>query len=507
MKKSSIVYIAIILIILVVFLVFWMNQKPGSLETALKLSGSNRAELEKVLGHYSKNKADSLHLRAAEYLISNCYIHSSKSAWFEDYNKKKIDFFPPQYGTSDKAKSALDSMYINANYVSTIKFDCQELNSSYLIAHIDSMISIWQSSPWKSRISFNQFCRYILPYRVLSEPQSFWPALLAQKYKPIVNNATHIVTAATSINEVLANDIKYNVCWVKGGIGLQSVPELVDHQSGMCDDLAVYGVCAMRACGIPSTVDFTIWAKTNMGHSWGVIFDENGIPISFGPGEQNPGEHKKIFSEQAYRKLAKVFRRSFEINQSGLWNQVEDPQSIPPFFQLRNILDVTSEYTSVYDVSIPLTFSGLNNKLVFICIYNKGIWIPIHWAKVKNGKAIFTNMGDDVLYVIGKFNAGEINPIFTPFVFDKNQEIFYLDSPDTIKHTITFKYIAGIGSLKNNPKHKLYNWLGNNWHFVQEVNAENDSALTIKNLTEFTLYKFEDSSRPFTIAKNKVLWW
>jgi hypothetical protein len=485
-----------------------MARTPNSLGTSLKLSGSNRAELEKVLEHYSKREDDRLKLRAAKYIISNCYIYSSYSAWFEDDNKKKINFFPPKYRRIDKVRSARDSLLRSANYVSNITDDCQALDSNYLISHIDTMVSIWQSSSWKNRINFDQFCRYILPYRVLSEQQSRWPTLLAKKYGAVADSANDIISAAKAINMALARDIKYNACWV-GGIGLQSVPELINNKSGMCDDLAVYSICAMRACGIPATVDFTIWAKTNMGHSWGVIFDENSTPFSFGPGEQAPGEHKKIFFSRApYLTLAKVFRRTFGINQSGLWSTVDDLMSIPPFFHQMNIADVTAEYTPVYDLEVPVKGFVTTTGLVYICVYNSGRWAPVHWARVKNGKAIFTDMGNDILYVIGKFEGAEIDPISRPFIFDKEQKVFYLDSNIAFKHSITInKNIAGVGPLNNKSKHQLFKWNDNEWIFIQELIAQTDTSLTINDLTERTLYRFEGNSRPFTIANNQVVWW
>lgn len=72
-----------------IFIVLWMTWKPDPLETSLQLAGSNRQELEKVLDHYSKREADSLKLRVAKFLISNCYIHYSQSAHFEDSNKRR----------------------------------------------------------------------------------------------------------------------------------------------------------------------------------------------------------------------------------------------------------------------------------------------------------------------------------------------------------------------------------------------------------------------------------
>ena len=44
------------------------------MEKALEISGTNRAELEKVLEHY---REDSLKLRAARFLIENMQYHFS----------------------------------------------------------------------------------------------------------------------------------------------------------------------------------------------------------------------------------------------------------------------------------------------------------------------------------------------------------------------------------------------------------------------------------------------
>ena len=49
--------------------------KNEALETALKLAGNNRGELEKILEHYSQDPADSLKLKAAKFLIENMPGH------------------------------------------------------------------------------------------------------------------------------------------------------------------------------------------------------------------------------------------------------------------------------------------------------------------------------------------------------------------------------------------------------------------------------------------------
>lgn len=77
-----------------VLILFFSCTKNSELETALQFAGDNRAELEKVLSHYSKKTADSLKLRAAEFLISNMVYHYSIDS---KELRKFYDFIDSQY--------------------------------------------------------------------------------------------------------------------------------------------------------------------------------------------------------------------------------------------------------------------------------------------------------------------------------------------------------------------------------------------------------------------------
>ncbi len=59
------------------------------MEKALEISGTNRAELEKVLEHY---REDSLKLRAARFLIENMQYHFSVNERF--VSKKGESYYP-----------------------------------------------------------------------------------------------------------------------------------------------------------------------------------------------------------------------------------------------------------------------------------------------------------------------------------------------------------------------------------------------------------------------------
>ena len=67
MNKFKVICIAATLCIMLVA----CTERHASLERALRYAGDNRAELEKVLAHYASDPADSLKLRAAQYLIEN----------------------------------------------------------------------------------------------------------------------------------------------------------------------------------------------------------------------------------------------------------------------------------------------------------------------------------------------------------------------------------------------------------------------------------------------------
>lgn len=58
-----------------ILLFCWACHRAAPLEQALEAAGENRAELEKVIAHYSQSPEDSLSLKAALFLIENMPGH------------------------------------------------------------------------------------------------------------------------------------------------------------------------------------------------------------------------------------------------------------------------------------------------------------------------------------------------------------------------------------------------------------------------------------------------
>jgi hypothetical protein len=64
------------------------------IEEVLKQAGNNRSELEQVLEHYSHDPADSLKLRAAEFLIVNMpekYSEYYDAPWTDACARSRLD--------------------------------------------------------------------------------------------------------------------------------------------------------------------------------------------------------------------------------------------------------------------------------------------------------------------------------------------------------------------------------------------------------------------------------
>lgn len=69
---------------LIMMLFYACREDP--LNRGLDLAKENRAELEKVIMHYSRDPADSLKLKSAIFLIENMEHHITlESQWIDEY--------------------------------------------------------------------------------------------------------------------------------------------------------------------------------------------------------------------------------------------------------------------------------------------------------------------------------------------------------------------------------------------------------------------------------------
>lgn len=161
------------------------SDRPYSheLENALKSAGMNRIELDMVLNHY---RDDSLKLAAAHYLIANMPYHGSWSGEILNTYRKYYNTF------ASEGKRGIDSLLQHEKVFSVEDLsyisDIQNIDSHFIIAGIDHAFKMRTVQPWSKNVSFDDFCRYILPYRIDDEPLEDWRHATYDKYESLIDS-------------------------------------------------------------------------------------------------------------------------------------------------------------------------------------------------------------------------------------------------------------------------------------------------------------------------------
>lgn len=121
---------------------------PPAVEVSLQRAGGNRGELEQVLERYSGHPADSLKLRAAEFLIANMPMHwSYDSALLSAYYSAADSILTDNAGWSEKIAALNELALRHSGLKKSIREDIHIITSSYLIQNIEKSFDVWQNEP------------------------------------------------------------------------------------------------------------------------------------------------------------------------------------------------------------------------------------------------------------------------------------------------------------------------------------------------------------------------
>lgn len=235
----------------------------GTLEWALRLAEENREQLEAVLNHY---KEDSLKLEAARFLIRNMPYHHSKCEYFLSPDGKKFRSEVLYAKSEEEGKRYRDSLMRKGFGMEQRQVpDITAIDSSFLIRNIESAFAVWKK-PWAKEVPFEDFCRYILPYRAQTEALSALREEIVERFIPLLDSA-RVATpmeACILLNEKLSHLIRYK----KTGFPFYAtIDETYRFGVGLCEGLCNVGTFIMRAVGIPVAVDMTVWVKMDLGSS------------------------------------------------------------------------------------------------------------------------------------------------------------------------------------------------------------------------------------------------
>ena len=138
------------------------TQEEKCLEEVLSLPLANKEELQKVLDHY---KDDSLKYQAVCFLIRNMPFHAG-------YEGNALKHYYQYFDIYAQGKlgphEVIDSLKENSFSVSQLKRieDIANIDSSLLVQNVDWAFKVWREQPWGKNVSFDNFCEFVLPYRL-----------------------------------------------------------------------------------------------------------------------------------------------------------------------------------------------------------------------------------------------------------------------------------------------------------------------------------------------------
>lgn len=388
------------------------------LRQALELAGSNRAELEKVLDYYA---GDSLKLEAAKFLIRNMPGHYSyvDTAAINKYAHAVFFVVNSLKGEKDKntIRDSIDRVAKEMG-IDTLKImpDCQFITADFLIQNIDTAFHDWQHGPWAKHVCFDDFCEWILPYKVEElQPLDNWRTRLKKYCSEGVNELSCCdqlcnspFAAAKILNRNLSDSLRPTMA---DPIHYANIPTEFRAQLpfGRCGDYTSMATTILRSHGIPVVWQFTPqWARRSMGHAWNVLLSEDGRKIPFDGisgkiGEERGGE---VIMPKIYRYTYSLNKRLVEINNSG--------EFVPNLFRNIFISDVTKEIIKCSDVTLKTR--DVKNKYVYLHVFDNQNWVPVAYGTIKNNKATFKDVGENVLYLPAIYVNNQMIPISDPFI-------------------------------------------------------------------------------------------
>ena len=251
------------------------SREPDYLEQSLQLAGENRGELEKVLEHYKDNPHK---LAAARFLIENMPAHYSyKGDGIDGYYRDARGVFrtglsPKQQADSTAYLAAVAYPELEADTISDVRVATAE----FLISNIDKAFTEWETRPWAAHLTFEQFCEWLLPYKVVNlQSLDGWRDTLSSYFTWGLNNMVHdddtyetTINAANTIRNEINWRIKpFGIYYSAKGYPFLSASTMPYFTFGNCRDYVTLAVSTFRSVGIPAVIDETpYWGRYRAGH-------------------------------------------------------------------------------------------------------------------------------------------------------------------------------------------------------------------------------------------------
>lgn len=392
-----------------IHLLFSCNKIPPKVTQSLEKSRNNITELKKVIEHY-KHLGDEEKLKAAYFLIGNMQDKYSV-IWQNRGNYEELYDFVKAGNKADKIGEKWDSLK-SVYKVKTKKLnDLNHITSTFLIRNIDMAFTAWRNLPWGKHYNFEQFCEYILPYRVENEPLDDWRPYLYEKMKWMIDslkNKNDIREACKYINDYVCSH--HRLATSMDEVPVLSTLDAFNHPAGICEHRIIMIINLLRTFGIPCARDFTPqytnWAGS---HSWITLIDTTGQPVSFSGGDSLTYlPTNKMPMGFGQWQATKIYRYTFTQN-----------HELELLFK-NSCIDVTDQYDmTIKDIQFKI--NGRENEKIMLCTFgNKSQIVPVACSEVHSSIVRFNKVGLNTFYFPALITEEGLMPLQNPLFFDSS---------------------------------------------------------------------------------------
>lgn len=431
--------------IYIIFLLFFLStctNKASQLEIALQQAKDNKEELLKVLKHF---ESDSLKYRAACFLIENMPYHDYYEG--KDF-KKYLKYFEVYSDGQHKPQQIVDSLKkVDGAFSFRLlshKYDIENIDSALLVNNIEWAFKVWREQPWGKNVCFDDFCEFVLPYRIGDEPLTEWREQLYNKYNPLLDSIRHLPEAE---NPLFAAQFLMDEWEKKPYNWTMSFPEgphlgpiTTELKAGSCREFTDGVIYILRSIGIPCGTDKTIMrGDNNASHFWAFVLDKNRKTYVTEPITWTEAAKARVM-------MAKAHRVTFGMNK--MWaEEFKDPSRVYPTFKYACLQDVTPVYNDTANYRVRVTAQNMYNKidkneLVYLCLSNRSQWIPVDFAPMQEKEVCFKNVGGGVACVVATWDGNSLKIQSDPFFIDKStgKMRFYRATDDKQNVNLYCKY-------------------------------------------------------------------
>ena len=490
-------------IVLFIILILLINScKHTTIPTVEELVKAN-THLNIVLKKY---ESDSLKILAAKFLIENLpYYYSLEGQSINNYLK-----LYELHGTGlyypNEVLDSINKLYGKFSFDQTYVHSDLDINPDYLIDNIDWAFKVWKEQPWGKNVSFDDFCEYILPYRVGDEIIKPWREKIYNKFNPILDSIRNLPEAEDPIivAQIILDSLNKKPFYFTElfSFGPHVGPDVVEWRSGNCREGADLPIYVFRALGIPCGCDFMLLrGDSNVPHFWDFVLDKNGEAYYC---SAMYGEGKLMPLRNYWSIKAKVYRRNFGRDNKAIKKMEKSPKNIHPTFRYTNLKDVTRLYSGKFAQKLEIPrenlYHELNEKeIVYLCGSSWMHWIPLAWTLSGKSDICFDNIEGGVTLRLAIYKDEKLSYISDPFVLEKeSRDIHFFTKSTEMEEVILInKYhqfiepfahhmIGGVFEGSNNSDFKNCDTL----HIIKEFPLRLYNKVTVSNKKKYRYLRY-----------------